>query len=362
MYPASKTVKTELLPVLDQDGYMKPAILIQVEELVNAGIEMVVVVVMPDDLTYFERLFHEADTPENFNQLPPALQAYAKTIVNVGEKVKFVVQDKQEGFGHALLCAQELIGDDPFMLLIGHHLYRSSPSTPSVSSQMLKAYSKHKCSILGLKKTPVGDVCRFGTVGGVWLKDAADSNAEELAKATNLVEQVLADIGMSQYTERFATEKLLYSQLRELNSDELKEMGIPLGHRKRMLDHFGTLPEVPKVLRDTSMPTELRVMEVCEKPTREYAKEKLLMQDPPLPPEIFLTMFGQYVLDAKIFTYLQEHVDNNVRQQGLFNLSNALDRLRKAKGLIGVCLDGDRFNISTPQTFKQATNEFSEHK
>merc|ERR1711977_246462 len=116
-----------------------------------------------------------------------------------------------------------------------------------------------------------------------------------------------------------------------------------------MLDHFGALPEAPNVSKDTTMPTELRVTEVCEKPTREYAQEKLVMQDPPLAPDTFLTIFGQYVLDAKIFSYLQEHVDTNVRQQGgLFNLSTALDRLRKDKGLVGVCLDGDRFNISTP--------------
>jgi UTP-glucose-1-phosphate uridylyltransferase/mevalonate kinase len=238
MYPASKTVKTELFPVLDKDGYTKPAIMIHVEELVSAGIEQVIIIVMPDDLTYFERLFHQPDTLENFNKLPAHFQRYAKQILAIGEKVKFVVQEKQEGFGHALLCAKELVDNEPFLLLIGHHIYRSSPSSPSVAAQMLKAYAKHKSSIVGLKQTPLNEVSRYGTVGGVWLRDKDGDEVEEEITMSNLVAQVLSDIGMSQYYERFAEEKLLYSQLSELTSEELKEMSIPLGHRKRMLVHF----------------------------------------------------------------------------------------------------------------------------
>merc|ERR1719424_246766 len=227
---------------------MKPAILIHVEELVSAGIDEIVIVVMPEDLPCFERLFHERDTLENFNKLPAHFQRYAKHIVSIGEKVKFVVQTKQEGFGHALLCAQSLIADEPFLLVIGHHIYRSSPSSPSPAAQMLAAYSKHKRSIVGLKKTPLKEVSRFGTVNGVWLKEPSleegKKTGSEHATSDSICAQVLSDIGMSHYSERFANEKLLYSQLRTLSSDELKEMDIPLGHRKRLLSHFSSLPEV----------------------------------------------------------------------------------------------------------------------
>jgi UTP-glucose-1-phosphate uridylyltransferase len=114
-------------------------------------------------------------------------------------------------------------------------------------------------------------------------------------------------------------------------------------------------------LKGTSgdFPSELRITEVSEKPTQEYAKQKLVMADPPLDGDTMLTMFGQYVLDPSVFTYLEEHVANNVRQNGAFNLSLALDQLRKDKGLIGVCLDGERFNISTPSSFQRATMDFS---
>ena len=119
------------------------------------------------------------------------------------------------------------------------------------------------------------------------------------------------------------------------------------------------LPDLPqRGSSEGSHSKELRVTEVSEKPTQEYAKRKLVMSDPPLEDDNFLTMFGQYVLDPMIFSYLQEHVSNNVRQNGGFNLTVALDRLRKDKGLVGVCLDGERFNISTPSSFQRATVDF----
>merc|ERR1712232_688323 len=103
---------------------------------------------------------------------------------------------------------------------------------------MLAAYSKHKRSIVGLKKTHLREVSRFGTVSGVWLKDKHEDKDSAKEHATNLVAQVLSDIGMSHYSDPFAKEKLLYDQLRTLTSEDLKEMDIPLGHRKTLLAHF----------------------------------------------------------------------------------------------------------------------------
>jgi len=87
LYPASKAVKPELFPVIDADGIAKPAILCHVEELVAVGIEEIVIVVQKEDLANFESLFHQPDTPENFNRLPPKAQVYARRVLAMGEKV-----------------------------------------------------------------------------------------------------------------------------------------------------------------------------------------------------------------------------------------------------------------------------------
>jgi galactokinase len=105
LYPASKAVKPELFPIVDRDGVTKPAILVNVEELLRAGLERIIIIVQPEDLPLFERLFLEADTPQNFHKLGGASQDYARRITAIGEQVTFVTQQLQEGFGHALHTA-----------------------------------------------------------------------------------------------------------------------------------------------------------------------------------------------------------------------------------------------------------------
>ena len=57
------------------------------EELIAVGIEEIVIVVQKEDLGSFESLFHQPDTPENFNRLPPKAQVYARRVLAMGEKV-----------------------------------------------------------------------------------------------------------------------------------------------------------------------------------------------------------------------------------------------------------------------------------
>ena len=82
---AEAEVWSELL--IDADGIAKPAILCHVEELIAVGIEEIVIVVQKEDLGSFESLFHQPDTPENFNRLPPKAQVYARRVLAMGEKV-----------------------------------------------------------------------------------------------------------------------------------------------------------------------------------------------------------------------------------------------------------------------------------
>ena len=137
LYPAAKTVKTELFPVVCANGWAKPAILHHVEEVVGAGVEEVVVVVQKEDLPLFERLFYQPESQENFNLLSAAAQAESRKVRELGRRVKLVVQSTQEGFGHAIYCAREAIGDEPFLLLIGHHIYKSTGSV-SVPEQLIR--------------------------------------------------------------------------------------------------------------------------------------------------------------------------------------------------------------------------------
>ncbi|MFA9406892.1 MAG: sugar phosphate nucleotidyltransferase, partial [Anaerolineales bacterium] len=141
LFPATKAAKKELFPIVDRDGIAKPAILLIVEEALHAGVEEVIIIVQEHDLEAFHSLFNEQITIENYNKLSRPFQEYAQQILEMGHRVTFVIQHTQEGFGHAVYCARDAIGEEPFLLMLGDHLYRSS-SERSCAEQLITAYQQ----------------------------------------------------------------------------------------------------------------------------------------------------------------------------------------------------------------------------
>ena len=170
LFPASKATKKELFPIVDRDGIAKPVILLLVEEALGAGIEEVFIVVQENDLEDFRSFFEVQVSIENFNKLPRHFQDYARRILEIGRRVSFVTQTAQEGFGHAVYCAREAVGDEPFLLMLGDHVYRSTTEA-SCAQQLIAAYNRHGISILGLRRTPEEQLANFGTATGVWLQE-----------------------------------------------------------------------------------------------------------------------------------------------------------------------------------------------
>jgi UTP-glucose-1-phosphate uridylyltransferase/mevalonate kinase len=181
LFPATKATKKELFPIIDRDGIAKPAILLIVEEALQAGIEEVIIVVQAEDLDDFRRLFNTQISIENYNKLSRQSQDYAKRILEMGRRVSFVIQSNQEGFGHAIYCTKEAVGDEPFLLMLGDHLYRSNGDR-SCAQQLMDAYFQHGTNILGLRRTPEDQIANFGTVAGVWLEEDIVLNINEFAE------------------------------------------------------------------------------------------------------------------------------------------------------------------------------------
>jgi UTP-glucose-1-phosphate uridylyltransferase/mevalonate kinase len=185
LFPASKATKKELFPVVDRDGVAKPAILLIVEEALEAGIEDVTIVVQEQDLEDFRSFFNEQISIENYNKLPAPFQAYARRILEIGRHVRFVTQAAQEGFGHAVFAAREALADEPFLLMLGDHLYRST-SDVSCARQLVEAYQRTGTSVVGLRRTSERDIAAFGTVTGVWLEPGRLLNITEFAEKPTL--------------------------------------------------------------------------------------------------------------------------------------------------------------------------------
>ena len=190
LFPATKATKKELFPIIDRDGIARPAILLIVEEALEAGIEEVILIVQEEDLDYFHSFFQVQVSIENYNKLSRDSQAYAQRILEMGRRVSFVVQPMQEGFGHAVFCAREAVGGEPFLLMLGDHIYRCTGER-SCARQLLEAYSRHGTSVLGLRSTPEEEIGHFGTVAGVWLED------DSLLSVTEFAEKPTADYARS---------------------------------------------------------------------------------------------------------------------------------------------------------------------
>jgi UTP-glucose-1-phosphate uridylyltransferase/mevalonate kinase len=275
LFPATKATKKELFPIIDRDGVAKPAILLIVEEALQAGLEEVIIIVQENDLTDFRSFFNAQISIENYNKLPRQFQEYAHRLLEIGRHVTFVTQTAQEGFGHAVYCARQAIGGEPFLLMLGDHLYRSTGDR-SCAQQLLDAYHQHGTSVVGLRRTPEDQIAAFGTVTGVWL----DPN--------------------------------------------------------RLLN----------------------ITEFAEKPTVDYARSNLFISG--LPEGEYLTLFGQYIVKPQIFEYLEEHITNNVRERGEFQLTSALDRLRQEDGFQGLIIDGRRYDIGLPEHYLETLKTFRE--
>lgn len=181
LFPATKATKKELFPVIDRDGVAKPAILYIVEEALNAGIEEVVIIVQENDLNDFRSFFNAQISIENYNKLPRHFQDYARRLLEIGRHVTFVTQNVQDGFGHAIYCAREAIGNEPFLLMLGDHIYRSNTDR-SCAQQLLDAYQEHGLSVVGLRRTPEESIAAFGTATGIWLEANRVLNITEFAE------------------------------------------------------------------------------------------------------------------------------------------------------------------------------------
>ena len=274
LFPATKAVKKEFFPVVDHDGLAKPVVLLIVEEALAAGVEEVIVIVQEQDRDLFEAFFHGQGSAWENGRLSPALRSYARHIVEMGSHVSFATQREQAGFGHAVYCAREAVGDEPFLLMLGDHLYRANGGR-SCTRQMLDAFHEQGRSVLGLRPVPEAEVVHYGVARGQWLEG----------------------------------------------------------------QHL------------------LQVEGLAEKPAVGEARTHLRV--PGLPEGTYLAFFGQYALEPEVFDYLADEITSGDPPPGAeFQLTPALDRLRQERGMAGLVVDGQCYDMGLPRAYLHTLRSF----
>jgi UTP--glucose-1-phosphate uridylyltransferase len=171
MFPATTTVQKEMLPLMDRDGVVKPAIQIIIEEALESGIEEICLVVNRHNRRQIEQHFQPL-TPDEirlFKGKDWALLQMAR-IQQIASRLTFVEQPSPEGYGHAVWCARNFVGTQPFLLMLGDHIYTSG-AAKRCSRQVLDVFEQHGCTVSAVQQTPAELLHLFGTVRGARIQE-----------------------------------------------------------------------------------------------------------------------------------------------------------------------------------------------
>ena len=181
--PATKSQPKEMLPVVD-----KPTIQYIVEEAVESGIEDILIVigryksVIEDHFDRSVELEMELEKKGKYDLLEQI-----QDIAGMAN-IQFVRQKTALGLGHAVYCAKNFIGNEPFAVMLGDDIV-DSPEYPCLK-QMMDLYEREQCSILGVKEVALQDIHKYGVVDG-------DKIAEGLYTVRSLVEKPKAEAAPS---------------------------------------------------------------------------------------------------------------------------------------------------------------------
>jgi len=139
-----------LQTLIDSDGTEKSVLCILIEEVLRAGVEEICFVVRPGD-----------ESP------------YAHEAAKYGGRIFFVHQVEPLGYGHAVSCAKDFVGDGPFLHLVGDHLYVSH-SPEGCAQRLVQVAQSEACSVSAVQATRDNYLPYFGAIGGQRLRERTD--------------------------------------------------------------------------------------------------------------------------------------------------------------------------------------------
>lgn len=141
---ASQTQRAlPLQTLIDRDGQEKPVLRILIEQALAANVDQICVVIWPGDES-----------------------RYAQAAGKHAAGVRFVPQPQPLGYGDAIHCAREFTGADPFLHMVGDHLYVTDAAGKPSARRLVELAEAEACSVSGVQPTRESLLPRFGTVAG----------------------------------------------------------------------------------------------------------------------------------------------------------------------------------------------------
>lgn len=154
--PATKAQPKEMLPIVD-----KPAIQYILEEAVSSGIESIIIVTGRNKKSiedHFDKSVELEQTLLEKGKLDLLREVQA---ISGLATIHYIRQKEPLGLGHAILCAEQFIGNEPFAVLLGDDIMVSEP--PALA-QMMKLYERTEQAIVGVQQVLRQDVGKYGII------------------------------------------------------------------------------------------------------------------------------------------------------------------------------------------------------
>lgn len=172
--PATKAMPKEMLPIVD-----KPTIQYIVEEAVESGIEDIIIVTGRTKRAIEDHFDSAPELERNLEMKGKTeLLEEVRYSSNLGN-IHFIRQKEPKGLGHAVWCARNFIGDEPFAVLLGDDIVRNDK--PCLK-QLIEQYEETLSSVIGVQKVPDEETHRYGVIDPL-------SNKGRLYEVKNLVEK-----------------------------------------------------------------------------------------------------------------------------------------------------------------------------
>jgi len=154
--PATKSVPKEMLPIID-----KPTIQYIIEEAVAAGIEDIIIITGKGKRAIEDHFDRALELEQNLLEkgkldILEKVQ-YSSDLANI----HYVRQKEARGLGHAVWCARNFIGDEPFAVLLGDDIVQSD--TPCIK-QLIDQYEATGSSVIGVQQVPDAETHRYGII------------------------------------------------------------------------------------------------------------------------------------------------------------------------------------------------------
>lgn len=174
--PATKAMPKEMLPVVN-----KPLIQYGVEEALEAGLSQISIVTgrgkraLEDHFDVSYELEHQIQGTDK--------EKYLVGIRRLIDECSFSYtrQVEMKGLGHAILCGQPLIGDEPFAVVLADDLCLNLEGD-SVLTQMVQLYKQFRCSIVAIQEVPREETSKYGVIAGEMIRD-------DLYRVSHMVEK-----------------------------------------------------------------------------------------------------------------------------------------------------------------------------